>query len=84
MSPDGSITNNAVKDTMNALKFLQKVVPSFGGSSSRITIAGQSSGANMVRALLATPSASSTFHSAILESDPMVCVVYVLLIFARE
>ena len=77
MAPDGSITNNAVKDTMNALRFLQKVGPSFGGSASKITIAGQSSGANMLRALLATPSASSLFQSAILESDPMVCVLRV-------
>lgn len=70
MSPT-NVTNNAVQDTINALHFLQKVGPSFGGSASKITIAGQSSGANMVRALLATPSASDLFQSAVLESDPM-------------
>jgi len=35
-----------------------------------ITLAGQSSGASMIRTLLATPSASSLFRNAILQSDP--------------
>ena len=72
MAPSGQ-TNLAVKDVVTALSFLQKVIPSFGGSRSKITLAGQSSGANMIRALLAVPSASSLFQSAILQSDPMVC-----------
>jgi carboxylesterase type B len=71
MAPDGT-TNLAVKDVVNAMKFLNTIIPSFGGGTSRITLAGQSSGANMVRALLAVPSASSLFKSAILQSDPMV------------
>lgn len=70
MAPNGG-TNLAVKDLVTAMQFLKKVVPAFGGSSSKITLAGQSSGANMIRALLAVPSASSLFKSAILQSDPM-------------
>ncbi|KAJ6531229.1 Alpha/Beta hydrolase protein [Mycena capillaripes] len=70
MAPSGA-TNLAVKDTINAMNFLAKVVPAFGGSASKITLAGQSSGAGMIRALLATPSASSLFQSAILQSDPI-------------
>ncbi|KDR81732.1 hypothetical protein GALMADRAFT_59378 [Galerina marginata CBS 339.88] len=70
MAPSGQ-TNLAVKDLVNALKFLKSVVPAFGGSTSKITLAGQSSGANMIRALLAVPSASSLFRSTILHSDPM-------------
>lgn len=70
MAPNGG-TNLAVNDVINALKVLQTGVPMVGGSPSKITIAGQSSGATMVRALLATPSASSLFVSAILQSDPM-------------
>ncbi|KAF9482817.1 alpha/beta-hydrolase [Pholiota conissans] len=70
MAPNGQ-TNLALKDTVNALRFLNTVVPSFGGSSSKITIAGQSSGASAIRALLAAPSASSLFRSAVLQSDPM-------------
>lgn len=71
MAPDGT-TNLAVKDTINAMKFLHTIASPFGGSASKITLAGQSSGANMIRALLATPSASNLFTSAILHSDPMV------------
>ncbi|KAK0239633.1 alpha/beta-hydrolase [Armillaria nabsnona] len=70
MAPNGA-TNLAVKDVINALKFLQKILPSFGGDRSKITLAGQSSGANLIRALLAVPSASCLFQSAILQSDPM-------------
>jgi carboxylesterase type B len=70
MAPNGE-TNLAAKDLVNALQFLTKVVPAFGGSASKITLAGQSSGASMIRALLAVPSASSLFRSAILQSDPM-------------
>ncbi|KAI0247073.1 alpha beta-hydrolase [Lactifluus subvellereus] len=69
-SPDGG-TNFAVQDIVASLQFLHKVVPSFRGDVSKITIAGQSSGANLIRALLATPSASLLFQSAILHSDPM-------------
>jgi carboxylesterase type B len=70
-SPDGR-TNFAVQDVIASLKFLCKVVPSFGGDASNITVAGQSSGATLIRALLATPLAAPLYKSAILQSDPMV------------
>ncbi|KAK7063418.1 carboxylic ester hydrolase [Favolaschia claudopus] len=70
LAPNGP-TNLAVTDTINALKFLGKILPSFGGDASKVTLAGQSSGASMIRTLLAVPSASSLFRSAILQSDPM-------------
>lgn len=71
MAPNGA-TNLALKDVVTSLQFLHTVLPAFGGSPSKITLAGQSSGANMIRALLAAPSASALFRSAILQSDPMV------------
>lgn len=71
MAPSGT-TNLALKDIVSALQFLRRVLPAFGGSPSKITLAGQSSGANAIRALLAAPSASSLFRSGILQSDPMV------------
>jgi carboxylesterase type B len=70
-SPDRR-TNFAVQDIIASLKFLSTVLPSFAGDSSKITLAGQSSGAHLIRALLATPSAAPLFQSAILHSDPMV------------
>src|SRR6267154_155300 len=71
LGPDGS-TNLGLKDIVTALRFMQKVTSGLGGSPAKITVAGQSSGANLIRALLAVPSASSMFQSAILQSDPMV------------
>ncbi|KAJ7607656.1 Alpha/Beta hydrolase protein, partial [Roridomyces roridus] len=70
LPPDGS-TNLAVQDAINALILLGQVVPSFGGDASKITLAGQSAGAGMIRSLLAAPSASPLFQRAILQSDPM-------------
>jgi carboxylesterase type B len=70
-SPDGR-TNFAVRDIVASLQFLHTVVASFGGDASQITLAGQSSGANLIRAILAAPSVSPLFKSAILHSDPMV------------
>lgn len=70
LAPDGK-TNLAVVDVINAMEFLNKIIPAFGGSASKITIAGQSSGGTLIRALLAAPSASSLFRSAIIQSDPM-------------
>jgi carboxylesterase type B len=65
-------TNLAAKDLVTALTFLRTVLPSFGGAPGKITLAGQSAGATLIRALLAAPSASGLFQSAILQSDPMV------------
>ncbi|KAG1754325.1 Carboxylesterase [Suillus lakei] len=70
VSPNNQ-TNLGLGDAVNALKFLTTVLPSFGGNPSKITVAGQSSGANLIRGLLAVPSAQSLFRSAILQSDPM-------------
>ncbi|KAF9509627.1 hypothetical protein BS47DRAFT_1373463 [Hydnum rufescens UP504] len=63
--------NLGVKDITTALEFLHRVLPSFGGDPSEITMAGQSSGAMMLRALLAAPTAALLFKSAILHSDPI-------------
>ncbi|KAF5393340.1 hypothetical protein D9757_000568 [Collybiopsis confluens] len=70
MAPDGS-TNLALKDVINALTFVNENIVAFGGDKSQVTVAGQSSGATMIRSLLAVPSASGLFKSAILQSDPM-------------
>ena len=82
-SPDGR-TNFAVQDIIASLKFLHTVLPSFGGDVTKITVAGQSSGANLIRALLATPSAAPLFQSAILHSDPMVSVCFFTSLLVAE
>ncbi|KIK67452.1 hypothetical protein GYMLUDRAFT_37580 [Collybiopsis luxurians FD-317 M1] len=70
LAPDGS-TNLALKDVINALTFVNRNIAAFGGDSSQVTVAGQSSGATIIRSLLAVPSASKLFKSAIMQSDPM-------------
>ncbi|EPQ30525.1 uncharacterized protein PFL1_02051 [Pseudozyma flocculosa PF-1] len=62
--------NQAVRDVVQSLLFLRDHVAEFGGNPSSITVAGQSSGAHMVRTLLTLPAANSLFHRAILHSDP--------------
>ncbi|KAG8681718.1 hypothetical protein FRC09_017298, partial [Ceratobasidium sp. 395] len=64
-------TNLGVRDMITALQLINKVVSSFGGDSSQVTIAGQSSGGQMIRALLASPSAAGLFKYASIHSDPM-------------
>lgn len=68
---DGT-ANHAVQDVINALTFLQTTVASFGGDPAKVTLAGQSSGGQMIRALLSSPKAKHLFRAAILQSDPMV------------
>ncbi|EJD51156.1 alpha/beta-hydrolase [Auricularia subglabra TFB-10046 SS5] len=62
-------SNLGVRDLITALNFVQKLLPAFGCDKNAVTVAGQSSGASMIRALLAAPSASSLFSKAILHSD---------------
>jgi len=70
-STPGAVSNPALRDLVAALSFLHAVGPALGGSTARVTLAGQSSGAGLVRALLGTPSASQYFARAWLHSDPM-------------
>lgn len=62
-------------DVVNALTFVNKNIAAFGGDNSRVTVAGESSGGTMIRTLLAVPSASHLFRSAIIQSDPMVGLI---------
>lgn len=67
---DAKVSGNmALRDIVVALQQIKTLAPSFGGDASKITVMGQSSGAQMVRALLTTSSASSLFARAILVSD---------------
>jgi carboxylesterase type B len=47
-------SNLAVRDIITGLQFIRQVLPSFGGDINKITVSGQSSGAQMVRGKLAT------------------------------
>jgi carboxylesterase type B len=66
-----SQTNLGVQDIIAALKFLKTVLPAVNGDPAKITLAGQSSGAHMIRALLSSSPANSLWRAGILHSDPM-------------
>ncbi|GAA5856290.1 hypothetical protein JCM3766R1_001322, partial [Sporobolomyces carnicolor] len=69
--PWGVEGNMGLRDLVLALETIQQDIGAFGGDSSLVTLAGQSSGAQMIKALLSTPSAISLFHRAILHSAPL-------------
>ncbi|GAA6020778.1 hypothetical protein JCM10207_001655 [Rhodosporidiobolus poonsookiae] len=63
--------NYGLKDVIAALQFVQSDIKAYGGDPSKVTIAGQSSGAEMIKSLLVTPSATPLFARAILHSAPL-------------
>ncbi|GAA5894880.1 hypothetical protein JCM5296_007606 [Sporobolomyces johnsonii] len=63
--------NLGLRDLIMALEFVQSDIDKFGGDPSLVTLAGQSSGAQMITSLLSTPSASSLFKRAIMQSPPL-------------
>lgn len=64
-------------DMMEALKWVQNNIESFGGDRSRVTIGGESAGSFAVSTLINSPKAKGLFSQAIMESGalPMVTVV---------
>lgn len=56
---------------MILVAYVQKEIKAYGGDASRVTLAGQSSGAELVKTLLVTPTAASLFTRAIMESAPL-------------
>lgn len=52
-------------------EFIRNNVAAFGGDPKQITLAGQSSGADLVKTLLNVPAASDLFARAILHSPPI-------------
>jgi para-nitrobenzyl esterase len=60
--------NNALRDLMKALEWIQENISAFGGDPSRVTIGGESAGAKLTDILMGVPSAQPLFHQAISES----------------
>ncbi|KDN43098.1 alpha/beta-hydrolase [Tilletiaria anomala UBC 951] len=60
--------NFGLGDIISLLKWVQQHAHSFGGDPHRVTVAGQSSGAQLVQLLLRSPAAKGLFHRAIVQS----------------
>ncbi|KAF9999650.1 hypothetical protein BGZ80_003566 [Entomortierella chlamydospora] len=63
--------NLATRDQIQALKWVQQNIASFGGDPHQVTIFGESAGAWSMRALLSIPSAFGLYHNVISQSDLM-------------
>ncbi|MGA7687277.1 MAG: carboxylesterase family protein [Terriglobales bacterium] len=73
-SPAGVSGNYGLLDQIEALRWVQHNIGSFGGDPSNVTIAGESAGALSVMYLMAAPAARGLFSKGIAESAYMISV----------
>ena len=64
----GGPVNFGLFDQIAALQWVQQNIGAFGGDASKVTVFGQSAGAQSVLALMASPLAAGLFQGAIAES----------------
>ncbi|RFA18240.1 carboxylesterase/lipase family protein [Subtercola boreus] len=70
-TPERVIENNlGLRDCVAALEWVQANIRSFGGDPERVTLFGESAGANAVTTLMTVPRASGLFARAIAQSSP--------------
>lgn len=66
--------NNGVLDCLAALRWIKNNIHHFGGDPQKVTVMGESAGAKLVSALLATPLSRGLIDQAIMESGAVQCI----------
>jgi len=69
-SPHNASGNYGIMDQQAALSWVQRNIDKFGGDPSRVTIFGQSAGAESVLIHIASPTSKGLFRQGIIESGP--------------
>ncbi|MFA4848414.1 MAG: carboxylesterase family protein [Methanoregula sp.] len=69
-SPHNASGNYGILDQQAAMKWVQKNIGAFGGDPSRVTIFGQSAGAESTLIHLVSPESKGLYQQAIVESGP--------------
>jgi para-nitrobenzyl esterase len=76
-------SNYALLDIIAALQWVNRNIAAFGGDPSRVTLAGQSSGAQAVCDLMISPLGKGLFHGAIMQSAPVLRPGYTQMTLAQ-
>lgn len=71
MAVEGAPHNRGFLDQLAALRWVKRNIAAFGGDPDKVTLAGQSTGAQSVLALMGMPSAQGLFQRAIAQSPPV-------------